>query len=154
MEPLTIVLLQIRTVYQATYTASRLLVPVVQAGGHHRHFCHVLEHPARPAGIKVPGYTCIPEGVYEVTINHSSRFDRPMMLLSNQGDLSVEKAGVRFSGIRPHGGNTAADSDGCPLLAYHSNGAGKIWGRADQDLQLRVQRWLNKGHRVVWVVAS
>lgn len=67
--------------------------------------CFCLEDTVRDH--KVKGKTAIPSGTYEVIINFSNRFKRPMPLL-----LDVPG----FSGIRIHCGNTAKDTDGCLLL--------------------------------------
>ena len=56
---------------------------------------------------KIHGKTCIPRGRYRVTSSPSKRFGRVMLEL-------LEVPG--FSGVRIHGGNTSADTEGCPLL--------------------------------------
>lgn len=68
--------------------------------------CHVLEDPVRD-GPKVQDDTAIPVGRYEVVISFSQRFHRLMPEI-----LDVPG----FIGIRIHGGNTTADTRGCPLV--------------------------------------
>lgn len=58
-------------------------------------------------GEKVYGRTCIARGTYEIVLSFSNRFGRVMPEI-----LSVPE----FTGIRIHGGNSTADSLGCPLL--------------------------------------
>ena len=64
--------------------------------------CFTLEDKVRP--VKIKGMTAIPAGAYEVVINFSERFQRPLPLLLNVPN---------FDGIRIHAGNTAKDTEGC-----------------------------------------
>lgn len=58
-------------------------------------------------GDKDYGNTAIPRGLYKVTVTFSNRFKRPMPYVHDVPG---------FSGVRIHGGNTEADTLGCPLL--------------------------------------
>jgi hypothetical protein len=71
--------------------------------------CKTLEDTVRR--LKIPGVTCIWSGRYEVVINWSNRFNRPMPLLLNV---------PQFDGIRIHKGNWAQNTDGCILLGQIS----------------------------------
>lgn len=81
--------------------------------------CVTLEDPVRElwdanrkiwhwdASFKQAHNTAIPSGRYEVIIDDSTRFGRPMPHVLDVPD---------FDGIRLHNGGTVADTDGCPLL--------------------------------------
>lgn len=89
-------------------------------------FCFTCEDVVRPDGEKVAGKTAIPAGLYRVALTHSPRFSRILPLIYNterDGACFVEHAGVSFSGVRIHPGNTAADTDGCilPGMGYQDD---------------------------------
>lgn len=65
----------------------------------------VREVPGQPvASWKIYGVTAIPQGLYEITFENSKRF----------GPDTLTVNGVEgYTGVRIHGGNTAADTDGC-----------------------------------------
>jgi hypothetical protein len=75
-----------------------------------RHFGYTCEDEDRKlesGGEKIPGKTAIPRGYYRLTADVSKRFGRLMPILRNV---------PQFTGVRVHGGNTAEDTEGCPLL--------------------------------------
>lgn len=66
--------------------------------------CYTLEDIERP--LKIAGVTAIPRGFYEIVINYSERFKKPLPLLLNVPN---------YSGVRIHPGNTSKDTEGCIL---------------------------------------
>jgi len=71
--------------------------------------CYVLEDVDRfleKGGIKIPGRTAIPRGMYRIILDWSDRFKCLMFLL-------VDVPG--FIGVRIHAGNTAENTEGCLL---------------------------------------
>ena len=94
-------------------------------------FCYSLEDEIRFS--KVYGKTAIPDGRYRVVLNWSNRFKRIMPLL-----LDVPN----FTGVRLHGGNTAEDSHGCPLIAFNLiENKTKIQGTAEKKLTKILQKF-------------
>src|SRR3990167_7596023 len=68
----------------------------------------IREQPGQPVETwKVRGETAIPQGRYRVVLTHSQRFGRVLPLL-------VDVPG--FEGIRFHGGNTEADTQGSVIV--------------------------------------
>ncbi len=68
--------------------------------------CYTLEDTVRD-GHKIDGCTAIPAGKYDVIIDQSVRFKRPMPHILNVPG---------FTGIRIHAGTTAADTGGCVIV--------------------------------------
>jgi len=97
--------------------------------------CYTLEDEKRADGIKVYGETCIPAGLYEIEVTMSSRFKREMIAIKNVKG---------FEGIRIHGGNTAKDTHGCPLVAKNTDGK-KIWGTYEKEITKLVKDAGGKG---------
>ena len=134
--------------YHPSFTESAMYID----GGNR--FCWVLEDVGRPHGVKVPRETCIPEGHYRVVISISSRWNKPMLLLYNTNEQTVERFGVEFTGVRAHGGNDVDDTEGCPLCAYNTDHNGKVWTRASDDLLIKVQQAIDAGEEVHWVITE
>lgn len=137
---------QIRT-YEDKYTSSKVYINGAE-------FCHCLEDQRQAIGVKIPGETCIPEGVMNVAITYSNRFGKDMLHLYNTPDLSIVGWGIKFTGVRPHGGNNTEDSHGCPLLGFESDNSGKIWKRASDAMFEIVERAVDKGEEIMWVISS
>jgi hypothetical protein len=95
----------IRENFKAGCTIGRLLIDG-------RFECFTLEDGIRRH--KVDGATAIPVGRYAVTVTHSPRFKCRLPLLANV---------PKFSGVRIHPGNSAADTAGCILVGQTCDGA-------------------------------
>ena len=94
-------------------------------------FCYSLEDQIRYSDKKVYGKTAIPSGRYKVILTRSNRFKRITPLLVDVPN---------FSGVRLHGGNTAENSHGCPLIAFNTDKV-KIWGTAEKVLTKKLQEF-------------
>ena len=88
-------------------------------------FAYTCEDTVRELGAdckgKVLHETAISYGRYEVILSFSNRFQKYLPLLLNV---------PCFEGIRIHGGNTAADSEGCILVGGEGDLKTKIWNCA------------------------
>lgn len=94
---------------------------------------------------KIKGKTAIPRGRYEVVLSFSNRFQKIMPEV-----LSVPG----FSGIRIHGGNSAADTLGCPLLGAEQTETGvRDCAAVNSTLKRRIQLALDRNERV-WLEVS
>jgi hypothetical protein len=107
-----------RLVYTPLSTLGRILI-------NHESYCYTLEDTVRPKGIKIPGQTAIPAGRYRVIVTESQRFGKMLPLL-----IDVPN----FSGVRLHGGNTAEDTEGCLLVAFHLIDPSKVYESAADNL--------------------
>jgi len=112
---------------------------------------YALEDVARPVGVKIAGKTCIPEGVYDVSITMSSKYQKEMIQLSNVGRL-VDRDGVSFQGVRVHGGNNVDDTEGCPLIAEHFDGDETIWASLSNQVTADIIDYIEEGFRVKWII--
>jgi hypothetical protein len=72
---------------------------------------------------KIKNETAIDAGRYEVVLTFSNRFQKYLPLL-----LGVPC----FEAIRIHGGNTAANSEGCILIGAESDMQNRIWNCASK----------------------
>jgi hypothetical protein len=122
-----------------------------------KEFCYTLEDTVRPYGIKVRGYTAIPENSiegYKVGIRYSPSFKRDMLILYTEDDRETLKhAGVTFKYIYAHGGNDADDTDACVLVAKNRYKF-KIQGSMEKELFTLVKGWLDAGEEVVWITKN
>lgn len=96
-----------RVALKDTYTIGKLYIDGV-------FFCDTLEDKVRD--VKIKGITAIPYGTYKVILSLSNRFKKVLPLL-----VSVPG----FEGIRVHGGNSAADTEGCVLVGENKE-VGKV----------------------------
>ena len=117
--------------YSAQTTLGKMAI-----GG--KYFCETLEDTVRPTGVKVFGHTAIPEGRYRISVSKSTRFKRIMPIIFNQSNYSLIANGIRFTGIRCHGGNKHAHTAGCPLVAYNRIDDKTIQGTAEKELTAKI----------------
>ena len=92
-----------RDVIQPLRTMGRMFL----AGEFYGYTLEDTDRQLESGGEKIKGKTAIPRGEYKVTNSMSNRFKRIMPEVHNVPG---------FSGVRIHGGNTEADTEGCPLL--------------------------------------
>ena len=128
-------------------TVSDLVTP----DGENIGYC--LEGIGRPDGIKIQGKTCIPEGVYDVSITYSNKYGKPMILLSNSPQGIVSRMGISFSGLRVHVYiKIKVDSEGCVLVAKNFDGDHTIWESLSKQITQDVTEMLDRGELVKWII--
>ncbi len=126
-------------------------------------FGHTLEPAVRANGVKViekdskgrkHGRTAIKGGTpecperYKVIITKSRRFKRDMLIYSNTKDYwLIEYDGIKFKGIRAHGGNSYKDTNACTCIAKNRYDW-KIQGTLEKELTALVQTYLDNDENV------
>ena len=107
-----------RDILKPDFSLGRLYV-------NNKQYCYTCEdtdrHLETNPGGKVYGKTAIPRGLYKVIVSFSHHFNKPLPEL-----LDVPG----YSGVRIHGGNTAADTLGCVLVGRNRTANG-VAGCAD-----------------------
>lgn len=76
-------------------------------------FCYTLEDEIRPIMSKIYGSTAIAQGIYNLVLSFSNKFQKYMPEV-----LNVKN----FKGIRIHSGNTIADTLGCLIVGTKTDG--------------------------------
>ena len=109
----------------------------------------IREVPGQPVEAwKVAGKTAIPAGEYSVTLEDSPRFGPDTINL-------LDVPGFKF--IRMHGGNTAADTEGCPLLGMQATDTTLMGGTSRPAVALvkgEVSRAIERGELVTIVIRN
>ncbi len=120
--------------------------------------CFTLEDEVREqlgqpvADWKIKSATAIPStafagAAYRVTLEPSARFGADTITVH-------DVPGFKY--IRVHGGNTEADTEGCPLLGMQVNAAGIVGGTSRPAVALvkgRIAEALNRGEEV-WLTIN
>ncbi|KKN55726.1 hypothetical protein LCGC14_0579360 [marine sediment metagenome] len=133
-----------RYLYTTRTTIGRLYLPNQDGIAS---FCYTLEDTVRAYGIKVPGETALPEGIYRVNVTKSNRFKRLMPILYTETNgYEIKMGGIGFKGSRFHGGNTHKDTASCPLVAFNYINETRIQGTAEKSLTAKIQEYLLKGN--------
>ena len=90
-----------------------------------KQFSYTLEDIVRPKDQpKVFGKTAIPAGTYNIELRFSPHFQKILPHIINVPG---------FSEILMHPGNTELDTEGCVLVAFHTDN-NKIWSEAATQL--------------------
>lgn len=96
-------------------------------------------------GEKVYSKTAIPRGRYRVALSFSHKFQKVL----------PEVLGVpQFSGIRIHGGNTADNSLGCPLLGASRTANGVANCKAVNDRLIALIQEAEDNGEEVWITVE
>lgn len=130
------VLKLVREVYSKDRTIGRLFIDDIW-------FCFTLEDTCRCYGVKVGGETAIPAAAntYKVKLNYSNKFKRELPIIYTESNgYEIKHAGIRFKGVRFHGGNDPEDTWGCPLVAFQTDNH-KIWETAERALVERLKAY-------------
>lgn len=108
--------------------------------------CYTLEDTVRAPGVKIPGETAIPEGVYEIELKMSPRRNKLMPWLKNV---------TNFTAIQIHSGNDADDTEGCILVGKRYAQDVVFDSRvAFVELFAMLKIWIDGGQKVMIAVCN
>lgn len=96
-------------------------------------------------GEKVYGQTAIPRGRYQVSVTYSNRFKKPMPQIHDVPG---------FDGVRIHGGNSDADTLGCPLLGSVRTGSGIANCKVPNERLMHMLELAEEQGQEVWIEIS
>ena len=137
-DPLSLLMLQERKYYFLDRVIGELRIDTP-----HR-FCYTLEDTVRDYGVKIPKLTAIPADIYRVELTYSKTFKKILPLIYNTSERTIDSFGVKFSGVRYHGGNRPDDTEGCPLIGFKFNEiSNEIYNSAANEF-LRILEKLQK----------
>lgn len=126
------------TIKRQWYTPTATIGQLISPDG--KELCYTLEDTCRAFGVKVKGSTAIPVSstiAYKVEVNLSNRFGKELPIIYTEksgGEYLLKSAGIQFSAIRMHGGNSERDTEGCILVASQFDGKDKIFNRVDDTV--------------------
>lgn len=120
---------------------------------------HTLEDCVRAYGVKDKGNTAIPatgfDKAYRMNVTFSQRFQRDMVIVHTENDKVTLKAeGIEFKGIRIHGGNSAADVQGCIVVAKNRISDQRVQGTMEAVITKMVRDEIAKGNECYLVVIN
>lgn len=112
---------------------------------------YTLEDCVRAEGIKDKGNTAIPANefmnAYSMKVTFSQRFQRKMvMIFTDSDEVTLESRGISFKGIRIHGGNSAADVQGCIAVAKNRINDTRIQGTQEAVITGLVDKYTSEGY--------
>lgn len=96
--------------------------------------CKTLEDSIRE--FKIPAKTCIPAGTYRITLESSPRFGPDTITINDVPE---------FVGVRMHGGNTAADTEGCVIVGDRVDSETSISGGTLRGVLKRLKEKVKAG---------
>jgi len=86
-----------------------------------------------------------------IDISHSNRFGREMPMIYNcDNGYELKAEGISFKGIRIHGGNTHANTQGCILVAENRLNDDTIQGTKEADVTNMIVAAHDRGEEV-WI---
>jgi len=123
------------------------------------HFGYSLEDIQRK--VKIPKQTAIPCGLYNLEIRTSPKYGKVVVIFTRKETIEgydwyyLEMAGMAFTMVLGHGGNTHLDTDGCVLVnAKRDVKTFKANGSLKDKWALEVEELINKGDTVFLRVTS
>lgn len=136
--------------YRYSYTAKSSIGRIYfEYDDKKEYFGYSLEDAARAWNVKVYGETCLPGGLKcDVSLFENEKFGKTIIFHTAEDKMTIIYGPLSWVGCVAHGGNTAEDTSGCPLVAKTYINPDYVYGSLKDELRTFIEQKINEGYTI------